>query len=249
MIISHKHRYVFMELPHTGTRAINRELMEMYEGERILSHHSNLYDFLRVASKDESSYFKFSAIRNPLDLTVSQFYKHKALSADRESDAERRQGRRRKGSRLQGMFFERRRRQQLAYVADSDTSFADYFRKFYRFPYDSWASVCHDKCDFVIRFESLQQDFSSVLSKLGIQQVRELPHQGRTRNRRGHYSSFYTDGIQDRAVHVFGPFMARWGYDFPEAWGAVSPSALSHFQYALLSRFRHPYWRYVRPYL
>ena len=75
MIISHEHKYVFLELPHTGTRSVHRDLIEHHGGEEILSHHSNYYEFLKVAKKYERQYFVFSAIRNPLDLVVSQYFK------------------------------------------------------------------------------------------------------------------------------------------------------------------------------
>lgn len=249
MIISHKYRYLFIELPHTGTRAINKELIQLYNGERILSHHSNLYDFLRIATKDETRYFVFSGLRNPLDLTVSQYFKYRSIAADQNVASKYKSGNRRKARRFHEIVFDSRLRRHLTYLRDPDISFSDYFRDFYKWPYDNWASVCHDQCDFIIRFESLQEDYSRVLEKLGIEQVRPLPRKGRTAGRRGHYSSFYREEVRHQAVNVFGPCMERWGYEFPEAWRDIAPNAASRKLYAFLSIFRHSYWRYLRPYL
>jgi hypothetical protein len=65
MIISHRHRYVFVEVPRTGSTAVSAELRENYDGHEILRKHASYRDFLRVASEEERGYFTFSAVRNP----------------------------------------------------------------------------------------------------------------------------------------------------------------------------------------
>ena len=62
MIISHKLRCVFVQLPRTGSTAIARELISHYQGTPILNQHSNYVDFLRVATASEREYFVFSCI-------------------------------------------------------------------------------------------------------------------------------------------------------------------------------------------
>ncbi|MCH6550817.1 MAG: hypothetical protein IH804_02225 [Planctomycetes bacterium] len=54
----------------------------------------------------------------------------------------------------------------------------------------------------VVRFESIQDDFSTVLEKLNIPQVRPLPRKGQTAGRRGHFSEFYGEEIRQQAVDV-----------------------------------------------
>ncbi len=71
MIISDTHRYLFVELPHTGTTAISQELRECYDGRKILHKHARYGDFLRGATASQRDYFVFSCIRNPLDEAVS----------------------------------------------------------------------------------------------------------------------------------------------------------------------------------
>ena len=53
MIISHAHRYVFVEVPRTGSRAVATELREHYDGHEILRTHATYSDFLRQATDDE----------------------------------------------------------------------------------------------------------------------------------------------------------------------------------------------------
>lgn len=229
MIISHKHRYLFLELPHTGTRAINRELIENYAGERILSHHSNLYDFRRRASAAELSYFVFSALRNPLDLTVSQFFKYK-----KRNDSESLPGRRKKARRIHELVFDQRRKRQIELLSNPDVTFSKYFREFYKMPYDNWASVCHQHCQYIVRFESIQEDFSAVMEMLNIPQVRPLPKKGKTVGRRGHFSEFYSEDTRQHAVNIFGPFMEHWNYVLPSDWAHLSISDRSRAEFAVL---------------
>ena len=77
MIISHTHKYLFIELPMTGSTAISKELREQYDGVSILQKHSTYLDFLRVANEAEKQYFVFAGIRHPLDQVVSHYFKFK----------------------------------------------------------------------------------------------------------------------------------------------------------------------------
>ena len=77
MIISDKHRYLFVELPRTATTAIAKELRENYEGHSILYKHATYEDFLRIATDEQKKYFTFSCIRNPLDDVVSIYLKYR----------------------------------------------------------------------------------------------------------------------------------------------------------------------------
>tara|TARA_R110002124_G_scaffold175649_1_gene343464 strand:- start:41 stop:211 length:171 start_codon:yes stop_codon:yes gene_type:complete len=56
MIISHKYKYLFVEVPHTGSTSISEELVANYDGHPILKKHSQYIDFLRQASKEEKDY-------------------------------------------------------------------------------------------------------------------------------------------------------------------------------------------------
>ena len=89
MIISHTHRYLFVELPRTGSTAISRELVQNYEGAHILWKHATYQDFLKVAKPEEKEYFVFSGIRNPLDDAVSRYFKIMTDHRERFTDPEK----------------------------------------------------------------------------------------------------------------------------------------------------------------
>ena len=98
-------------------------------------------------------------------------------------------------------------------------------------------------------FESIQEDFSAVLEMLNIPQVRPLPKKGKTVGRRGHFSEFYSEDTRQHAVNIFGPFMEHWNYVLPSDWAHLSISDRSRAEFAVLSFFRHNYWKYLRPYI
>ena len=86
MVISHRHRYLFIELPRSGTTAIGKELLEHYDGFRLLSKHSTYYDFRKVASDEEKKHFVFSCLRNPMDDAVSRYFKIKSNHSYRHTN-------------------------------------------------------------------------------------------------------------------------------------------------------------------
>ncbi len=240
MIISHKHRYVFVELPRTGSTAIRRELRELYDGTPILHKHATYAEFRRQASEDERTYFVFSGIRNPLDDAVSRYFKLKTDHKQRFSDPSLRQRRRRP---LNNALD----RRMFNYLRRTDATFSNFFLHFYHLPYDTWASLSHDTFDYLIRFERIGEDFDAALRKIGIAPARPLPAMNRTGQRSRDYADYYSPKAMKRARRVMGPYMARWGYEFPTAWEVEPPTSLDWMGYRAFSAVAQLYWRVLRP--
>lgn len=265
MIISHEHRYVFVELPRTGCTAVGKELIECYDGERILAKHSMYSDFLKQASAEEKGYFAFSSIRNPLDDAVSGYFKLKSDHHGRYSDPVRRRYRvgnrgadavRTTGLNARGArparrtAGERRDNRRFQYIEKTGCSFAEYFMRYYRAPYDTWSVVNHGHMRQLIRFEQLEEDFERVLvDGLGLELRRPLPVRNRTDAKAAESRSFldyYAPDIRSRAAWVFGPYMERVGYSFPAEWGVGPPSMSSRLAYMVLAGPRRAYWQLIR---
>lgn len=237
MIVSHEYKYLFVELPHTASTSISKELCEQYSGCVILKKHSPYNKFLRSASAEEKEYFVFSAIRNPLDVVVTEYFRLKTNHKEAFTNP--------KKWKKNGGWVPNYQLSQFKFVQDSNENFATFFKRYYRSPYDSWSCLSHKRFDFVIRFENLQDDFLEVLHMLGIKQKRTLPTNNKTGGKRD-FLSYYTPEIQDQAKRVFGPFMKKWNYSFPPEWGNSSVSELSQLEFHLLSIPRSLYWRYLK---
>lgn len=238
MIISHQYRYLFVELPRTGSTAISRELRENYAGERILRKHSTYYEFLKKATPEEKTYFTFSCIRNPLDDAVSRYFKLRSDHRRRYTDPDKLKKRWTVVERMETWLYH--------YIQKTGDDFPSFFLKFYLLPYDNWASMTHRQFDCVLRFEHLREDFDQVLRLIGIEPVRPLPVVNKTGARARDYLAYYTPRTIPRARRIFGPFMRQWGYQFPPEWGETAVPGWHQFQYEFIARFRHLYWRHLR---
>lgn len=243
MIVSDVHRYVFVELPQTGSSAISRELLRQYEGRKILKKHATYRDFLRYANDDQKNYFAFSGIRNPVDLVLSLYFK---LKTDHRKQKHSRRGYGNlEGYRESNTLIARLIRRKFLYVQDEDVSFDRFFRRFYKLPYNDWSCLDHHRLDYVIRFENLAEDFAEVLKRIGIRPSRPLPVTNKTRGRDRDFWSYYPPASRARARWIFGPYCERWGYRFPEGWGNKTPWT-SEALFKAANAVRGIYWRYLR---
>jgi hypothetical protein len=225
---------VYVLLPHTAGTAVAAELCEHYGGERILSKHSAYHEFLEMATASERSYRVFSAVRNPLDEAVSIYFKYKTDHDGQFSTAQ-----------AQGSIsVTRRDLERYDFIRNTEASFSSFLRRFYRLPYDNWSRLAHRRFDLVLRFENLQEGFSKMLEIVGAEQVRELPQKNVTGERDERYLEHFTPDTIEHARRVFGPFMEKWGYEFPATWGG--PSLLGRIQFAALGPPRYAYWRFIR---
>lgn len=238
MVISHLHRYVFVEVPRTGSSAIATELRENYAGELILRKHATYRDFLRQATADEKTYFVFSGIRNPLDVAVTRYVHLKSDARGHFSDPHHVGLRNSMASRIERRIF--------AWMQRTGASFEAFLRRWYLLPYDTWTSLDHRDMDFIIHFESLADDFAEVLRQIGVDPVRPLPAKNITPGRERDFLTYYTPGAIRRATWVFGPYMAEWGYRFPKEWGTRRAPLWSKALMRTVRIFRGFYWKYLR---
>ena len=238
MIISHRHRYVFVEVPRTGSTAISAELREHYDGHAILRKHATYRDFLRVASEAERSYFAFSAVRNPLDVAVTRYIRLKDDKQELYRDPKKVAQRNSLASRLE--------RRIHAWVQRTDADFASFLKRWYLIPYDTWTTLDDAKMSTIIRFENLPADFDATLRKIGIQPIRPLPVLNATPGKDQAWEAHYSPEAFRRAVWIFGPYMKRWDYRFPASWGTVRVPWWSRVLYRIAHGVRRLYWTQFR---
>lgn len=223
MIISHKHRYLFIEIPLTASWAIRHELCEYCDGMPVLHKHASYPEFARSANAEERDYYVFATVRHPLDEVVSRYFKLQTDHNAAFSEA---------GS-LKALRVDYADLEKYRFVSEG-ACFEDYFRRYHRRPFTGMIDLSRDKTDLVIRYERLQEGFSEVLQRLGIDQVRPVPMTNKTRGRRKQWQSYYPATITEQAKASFGPFMMEWGYRFPCEWGDYVPSRTKELEYRLV---------------
>lgn len=238
MIISHTHKYVFVELPRTGSTAVRQELIQNYEGEKILHRHSTYFDFLKRCTDEERKYFVFSCVRNPLDYAVSLYFQLKTNHKEKYTDPVQLKRRNTIAELGQNLMF--------TYVQRTDADFETFFLRWFLVPYNNWGSISHSYYDFVMRFENLQEDFSTALQMIGLEPKRPLPAKNVTSKRERNFLSYYSPKTIRRAKRVFGPFLKQWDYQFPSEWGEGSVHWWNQLEYDLLTMVRTIYWKHLR---
>lgn len=243
MIISHKYKYVFVELPQTASSAIARELIANYDGHEILFKHA-LYstDFLKRAKPEEKLYKVISGLRNPMDICVSNYFKFKTDHENRYS-----QPRLMQHGFLRKYIMRWWNVRQYKSIVEGGENFEDFFTRAYSVPYASWSIIEHQRMDYIIRFENLNNDFAEALKVIGADKVRDIPVANKTAEKTKTFWEYYeTDKAKRRAKYIFGPYLQRWGYDFPDSWNAFHVPWYSFLMYHIFNGARIIFWKLLR---
>jgi hypothetical protein len=238
VIVSNANRYVFVEVPHTGSMAISKALRDSYGGELTLRKHATYRDFLRQANADQKRYFAFAAVRNPLDLAVSRYFRMKNKARLNLGDPE--------WVVQHGSVAQKMDLRVEQWIERSGADFERFLLHWYRLPFDSWTSLDQRRYNSVLRFESLQGDFDATLRKIGLEPAGPLPSTNVTPGRERNWLQYYTPKVRRRAIWVFGPYMEQWGYAFPPEWGKVRVPLWSKALFRTVRVFRSVYWRFLR---
>ncbi len=231
MIISHKYRYVFIMNPRTASTSIGRELCDCYGGEKILWKHALYSDFLKQASNDEKRYFAFTGQRNPLDELITLFFRQKYRNLEKLK---------KKLKLVNRKDIVRNRIEKSYYINKNDLTFVQYFNRYCRYNIDrSYLRIEREKMDFVYRYENLQDDFSSILKAIGIEQKRDLPqHSKKTMKKESDFYHYYTPDIRQRVQIVFSESFKEMGYAFPADW--PKPTTLDYLLFYKDFMLKHP---------
>lgn len=227
MIISHEHKFVFIEIPHTGSHSISHELTELYGGKAIIRKHGNVSQFLKNAARDEKRYFKFATVRNPLDYMVTSYQKLKNNHKGQFTNPDK--------LIKNGGHITKTHLAQFEFVHNQNGSFKGYLERFYDSLYNNWFLVGNHHLNYVMKFENLQGEFAHVLKMIGVEQTRSLPHINPTANKKS-YKDYYDESLKEIVLKNFGPFMQKWSYELPNGWGWDEIPLSSKLRFSLLDK-------------
>ena len=228
MIISHKHKYLFVEVPSTGSTAISAELTSHYGGEAMLHKHANYTECRKIMGSDVREYFVFSTVRNPLDFIVTDYFRLKGNHKNQYTTPSKFE--------RNGGFVTDQQILEFEYIRKHDVDFARYFHQFQKSIYHNWFLVGHANFDYIMRYERLAQEFESVLKKIGLETVRQLPKVNKTALKNQRFEEVYTPDTFEGAYEYYGPFMHQWGYEFPKSWPSGKVPWRSNSKFRLKER-------------
>jgi len=238
MIISHKYKFLFIGLPFSASSAIIKELHANYEGKPYLRKHSLYHEFIKVATKKEKGYFVFAVLRNPMEIAVTVYEKMKANAKGNFTNPDL--------FNENGGHITKNHRIRFNYIKDNNATFQEYFLQFHSKPYDNYSSMTIDNCDFVIRHENIAADYLLALNKAGVEAPFSLPVANKTAGKKNDLSGYYTKEIRKKAIYVFGPFLAKYNYSFPEKWGAVNTPVLSTVKFKIMGFLRRINEKFIK---
>ena len=195
-MISHKHKFIFIAVPKTGTTTIASVIEHefdaiklAFERQKMKNKHLRLDQYHKMLPKETSSYFKFSFVRNPWSRVVSLY--------------NRKEGKQMKNKMSFVEFVN-----WIELATDTCTrpipsrNMLDFFKL------DNKV-----KMDFIGKLENLQADFDIVCDKIGIPR-QQLPHKNKTNHK--HYTEYYDDETREIVAEKFAKDIEYFGYKFEE---------------------------------
>ena len=182
-MISHKHKFIFIHIPRTGGTSIGQLLGNKNRSRK----HESLFSLKKKV--DISSFFKFSFVRNPWDITISKYFAPYYCKINKLS-----------GKTL--LYF-----LENYFLApnESGDSFYDYFDP--------------SEMDFIGRFETREQDLGYISNKIGITldpkfsvKAKEMQ---KSRSKK-HYTEYYDDETREIVAGKYARDIEYFGYEFGE---------------------------------
>jgi len=213
MIISHKHKFVYIA-PYKCASTTIREVLNSFAS--INSNDFNntpnsfyyrnwhikpedLKDHFAKKNWNWDDYFKFTFVRNPWDRLVSTWnYKKKSKH-----------------------MWEKYNSGTLEHYMECVELFKKY-KDIKDYTIAGVVTPCSDWVydengnnflDFVGKVESLQEDFNIVCDKIGIPK-QELPHKNKSKHK--HYTKYYDDETREIVAEKFAKDIEYFGYEFGE---------------------------------
>jgi len=216
MLISHKHKYIFIHIPKTGGSSVsgflrnNREFAPDIIGHNYLSNdifpthnkifaHDTAIKIKKVFQEDGydwNQYFKFSIIRNPWDLNVSHYeYWMRYMST------------------LPLLGDEAK---YLKQIQDKTPQQAinDHVLSEDRFLYDEDNNLL---VDYVAKLENLDTDMEYILKKINSNaslEKHKMPHVNKTQRLKTDYRDYFTDASKQKVAALNAKTINLGGYKF-----------------------------------
>ena len=212
MRISHKHKFIFIAVPKTGSVSIRNILDEYsdirYDNFNNKNPHATIWDVKKELfvndTKKFNSYFKFAFVRNPwarmaswyefmckqVHKTESQKYDFVETHYDTYKN-------------ISLMGFNR----FIKFLYEKNKSYYLGYSRYYE------DENGNNLLDFIGKVENLQEDFDIICDKIGIPK-QQLPHKNKSKHK--HYTEYYDDKTREIVAEKYAKDIEYFGYEFGE---------------------------------
>ncbi len=201
MVISPKYKFIFLSTMKTGSTSLNRALIKIEDPDKEVydldenspmlpkTYDKKFYKHSTCSDLQEDeykNYFKFAFVRNPWDRVLSWYFFYSSFNV-------------------------------MKNLSTKDETFKDFIlnkSRSYRWSGDNQSQYNFTKCcDFIGKYENLQQDFNTVCDKIGIQQ-QQLPHKNKTKHK--HYTKYYDKETKQIVAEKLAKDIEYFNYKFGE---------------------------------
>ena len=204
MIISHRHKFIFIHIPKTGGTSITKALMPFLgikdltgkdSHEDPLYHHRTAQEIKKiVGEKIWNSYFKFAVVRNPWDLMVSEFHYFK--NTPYLKNIVPKYDEKIKNYSTFRTFIEAEEKNTekpyLKYILDENGK---------------------NMVDYVATLENIDSDFEKIIQRIGLRGLKMI-HDNQSEHK--HYSNYYDNKTKLIVEKLFKNEIKKFDYKFEE---------------------------------
>jgi hypothetical protein len=215
MVISDRHKYLFIQKPMCASSNMGEELVRNYGGTSILEKHTTYQEF--KSANPNNSYLSFCFTRNPLDQLITMY--------------------------CRARWAERTTKWYLDHIHDKEwqskvftdklsfSEFCDNIPEWFDHPdfYNQVRPEIHSDqlvgIDIVGKYENLVSDWTKVINLLNLTQVPYpdgdvLPKRDFAKKypKNRDFLSYYTPDLRPLIKEHFAPSMRAAGYEFPQYW-------------------------------
>jgi hypothetical protein len=240
MIISHKHKFIFIKPTKVAGTSIEVSLAKHCDKKDIITpitkfdkssdedkyshparNYKGFYNHIppseikeKIDKKIWENYYKFTVVRNPWDQAISRFYWDKIESNKPLSKLITPESIAYNLFRPQAYILVLKK---LFNIKDKPKSFENFIADFNK----EWTNTRYyfgndgkPLCDFYIRYENLDKDYKKVCKHLDIP-YKELPRlKTKLRKETRHYSEYYNEKTRYMVANIFEKEIAFFKYKF-----------------------------------
>ena len=236
MIISHKHKFIFVRPRKTAGTTMQNVLSKICGEDDIITSgydkgnrnienscwnghpHPHLWDIKKLVGDEMwKDYFKFTFVRNPFDITVSRFFWNIKGKGQKGYDTTKKDFKR---------WFEN-------YTSTNLFHNAEYYSANLAYPflvdmncvspdntplYQSGVLNRAIDLDFIGRFENLESDFNFLCDKIGIDRLKLKDGNSKTKTRKAkiNYKEWYDEKMINVMNSCFEKDLDLLGYNFEQ---------------------------------
>jgi hypothetical protein len=194
-MINHKYKFVFIHIPKTGGRSIEKylldknihsdDLVDKFSDNTIINPHLTINDYINIYGDEILSYFWFCIVRNPFDRIVSEYFYSftKKLTSSSFEDFV-------KNFEFESKTYKNHELKQTDFIKNNKKQF-----------------------DFIGRFENLEESFHKIADRMLDFDKRNFPHENKSKGK-SHYREYFSPPTYNLINEYYGEDILNFKYEF-----------------------------------